>query len=118
MRECEAVRTTSADDPFRQPAQDLGQDDAAVATRAHQPAVRQCLRDPRQAPLRSLEHLRMLQGDLHRDQHVAAGVAVRDREDVEGVHLRGVAVEGRHGRDDRAVERGPITEAKGHRAMV
>src|SRR6266851_2955136 len=89
-------------DRARESAEDLREDHTRVAARAHQAAVRRELRDL--ADLGGVRLFHVLDRRLEGEQHVRAGVAVRDREDVEPVDLFVVGREPAQAAEQRALE--------------
>ena len=73
--------------------ENLGEDHTRVAARTHQGAVGGALGHGRQIGL--IEPTDVLDGGLQGQQHVRPGVAVRNREHVERIHL--IAVDGEPG---------------------
>ena len=77
-------------------ADDLAEDHAGVAARAHQRGARDLaddLRPARVAVRALLERVELVEHVTHRQRHVVAGVAVGDREDVEVVDLLAALLE-------------------------
>src|SRR6266851_1818928 len=89
-------------DRARESAEDLREDHTRVAARAHQAAVRRELRDL--ADLGGVRLFHVLDRRLEGEQHVGAGVAVRDRADVEPVDLFVVGREPAQAAQQRALE--------------
>ena len=85
-------------------ADDLGEDHAGVAARAHQRRPRQRLHQRRAADLvepLAVDPVELVQHRAHGHRHVVAGVAVGDREHVEVVHLLAPGLQGgQRGADD------------------
>ena len=105
QRRCErcAVCLLAVGQPAREPLHELGEDDAAVAPRPEQ-------RPPRDRaahrPHRSGRRIRHFGGRrrAERQQHIDAGVAIRDREDVERVDGIGVGLEAACASEDELME--------------
>ena len=115
MGEVEAVEPALAGQAVRDPGQDLARDHARVAARAHQRAEARRLGDPlgvRVGP----GPIGLLQRRPDRRQHVGAGVAVGDREDVERVDLVDVRLEARDRAPERREEPGAVARPAGHQA--
>src|SRR5690606_18742381 len=79
-------------DGSREAPKDLGEDDAGVAPRAHERAEGEPVGDRTDAG-RVIRLARGLERGVHRERHVRAGVAIRDREDIERVDAITVVVE-------------------------
>src|SRR5207249_876269 len=103
---CRRRRALAVDRP-REAAKDLGQDDAGVAARPHQAPMRGELGDL--ADLRGIRLLHVLDRRLQGQQHVGAGVAVRNRKDVEPVHLFVVG-----GQPVQAAQQSPLEKLSVH----
>ena len=97
-----AVRSVAPFNVADQAAQDLAEDDAAVAARAHQAPVADGVAGRVQLGIGEVEL-----GDhgVERASHVGAGVAVGHRVDVEPVDALGVDLHRVAERDDRAAQR-------------
>ena len=85
LSEAAAVNRGLRADPDAKAAKDLGQDNARVATRAHQGTMSGALRH--RGEIRIVQLTNILDRRLQREEHVGAGIAVRYRKDVEGVDL-------------------------------
>ena len=105
--EVEAVEAALAAQPFGHPAEDLAGDDARVAPRTHQRPEADRRRDPLGAPAGHL--LCLLERRLDGGEHVRAGIAIRDRVDIEGVDLVDVRLQIPDGRPECGEE--PVTIA-------
>ena len=92
VREVEAVEPLLALEALGDPREDLARDDARVAARAHERAEARGVGHPVGVGIRP-GPVRLLEGRADRREHVGAGVAVRDREDVERVDLVDVRLE-------------------------
>ena len=100
-----------AGDPRDQCPEELAEDDAAVAPGAEQgPAAERRQRRPDPGTPRVEEGVA---GGAHREVHVGAGVAVRHREDVEGVDLLAGLGQGVDGLVDEAPDDRELEAAAG-----
>ena len=102
MGQVEAVETALAGEALGEAAHDLAQDHPGVAPRPEQGALAEAVGDRLHAGLVADVAQHLAAGR----QHVRAGVAVRDGEDVEGVDLVDVRFEVRDGRPDRLQQPG------------
>ena len=114
VRQVEAVEPALAAESFGHAPEDLAGDDPRVATGAHERPEADRGGDPvgRLAGRR----LGLLEGRLDRRQHVRAGVAVRDRIDIEGVDLVDVRLEVRDGGPERIEQPVAVARPASHQA--
>ncbi len=110
--EVQAVEPPLAGEILRDATQDLAGDDARVAAGTHQRAVAQRRRDPLGG--RVGRALALLESRPDRREHVAAGVSVGDREDVQAVDLVDVGLEVRDGGAKGLAQPGPVARPAGH----
>ena len=91
---------------LREAAQELGEDDATIAACAQERPMGHCARDSRCRGLLGLAGFRKrgLAG-LH---HVGAGIAVRHRVDVQGVHGGHVCLQPAHASLEHGLEVGAV----------
>src|SRR6185369_16830277 len=100
---------------LREPAQDLARDDARVAPRTHQGAVAHGGGDPFRGSL-AARRLGLIERSTDGREHVGAGIAVGDREYVQGVDLVDVILEVRDRAPESVEETGPGALLDGHQA--
>ena len=101
--------------PCAMPGEDLARDDARVAAGAHERAEARGVGHPVGVGI-GPGPVRLLERGADRRQHVRAGVAVRDREDVERVDLVDVRLEAGDRGPERREEPGAVARAAGHQA--
>ena len=113
MRQLRAAELMFAAQALGHASEDLGSDDAGVAARAHQRPVADRLGDA--IGVLVGHGLRLGQCGADRGQHVAARVAVRDREDVEGVDLVDVRGKVVHAHSEGRQQAGSVSGSARHR---
>ena len=114
VREVEPVEPTLAGDGLRHATHDLAGDDARVAPGAHQRAEADRRSDAVRRGVAGA--LALLERRLDGRQHVAAGVTVGDREDVEAVDLLDVGLEIRDRGAEGLEKPGPVAGSSRHQA--
>ena len=93
LGQVQTVGATAAVRAVGHAADDLGEDDAAVAARALQRTPAERLGDAVEVAPLGRQALGLGEGGPHRGQHVGARVTVRHGKDVEGVDLLDVGLE-------------------------